>query len=123
MEFLRLLNVFRAEHGRDTGLPDNPAVIRPLARLGDGPTLTLTDAQLDEFMARWADSNAAVARDLLGEPDGVLFRSPRKRSNTTTEQRLEPSRVSYFFSALEQLPAEFEEPLRRIAEREAARGS
>ena len=121
VEFLRLLNIFRDEHGRKTGLPDNPAVIRDLAALGDGPKLTLPDAVLDDFMARWADSNAAVARDLLGEPDGVLFRSPRKTSHTTTEQRLEPDRISHFFAALEQLPEEFEAPLREIAEREARR--
>ena len=91
-----------------------------VADIGTGPTLTLPEPELDRFMALWADSNAAVARDLLGEPDGELFLTPRNTSGTTTEQRLDPARVPLDDSALDALPDRIEAPLRRIAEREAA---
>lgn len=120
VEFLRLLNLYRLEHGHPPDLPGNRQLVPTLARLSTGPTLTLPDDELDRFMARWADSNARVARELLGEPDGVLFDSRGSDRGTTTEQRLDPARLDRFFDALDALPAWIEAPLRRIAEREAA---
>jgi hypothetical protein len=121
VEFLRLLNLYRAE-SRDRSLPANRTLVHDLAGLGDGPVLTLPDAELDRFMAQWAASNERVARDLLGDPSGRLFASPRKGSRTTTEQHLDPARIGHFLDALEQLPRRVEGPLRAIAERESARG-
>ena len=119
VEFLRLLNLYRKEHG-DEGLPENRTLLEPLSRLSTGPTLTLPEAELDRFMAQWDASNARVARELLGDPSGELFSAPRKGSRTTTEQRLDPARLDRFLQALEVLPDRVEAPLRRIAEREAA---
>ena len=121
VEFLRLLNLYRAEHGDADDLPDNSRLTGKLAKLGKGPTLTLPDADLDRFMARWAESNDLVVRDLLGDPGGPLFSTARKDSGTTTEQRLDPSRLDHFLGGLRRLPDRLEGPLRRIAEREAAR--
>jgi hypothetical protein len=120
VEFLRLLNLYRKEHG-DEGLPENRTLLGPLTRLSTGPTLTLPEAELDRFMAQWAASNARVARELLGDPSGELFSAPRKGSRTTTEQRFDPARLDQFLQALDGLPDRVEAPLRRIAEREAAR--
>ena len=72
-------------------------------------------------MDRWVASNELVARELIGDPDGQLFTEPRKTAGTTTEQRLDPARLDDFLQALPQLPDRIEAPLRRIAEREAAR--
>ncbi|NNE22188.1 MAG: hypothetical protein HKN11_06215, partial [Rhizobiales bacterium] len=52
-------------------------LVRHLAQSSTGPRLTLCDEAADDFMARWAASNAAVARDYFDRPDGVLFRSRR----------------------------------------------
>lgn len=120
VEFLRLLNLYRLEHGHPPDLPENRHLVPTLARLSTGPTLALPDDELDRFMARWADSNERVARELLGEPDGVLFDSRGSSGDTTTEQRLDPARLDRFLDALDALPPWIEAPLRRIAEREAA---
>jgi len=121
VEFLRLLNLYRVEHGAADDVPENRALVRDLADLGSGPTLTLPDAELDRFMGQWAESNDRVVRELLGESGGSLFSAPRKGSGTT-EQRLDPSRLDHFLEALDLLPARIEAPLRAIAEREAAGG-
>lgn len=118
VEFQRLLNIYRAECG-DTDLPDRHALFQDLREIGNGPVLTLPEAELDQFMGRWAESNARVARELLGEPEGTLFSKPRKSGNTTTEQRFDPARLDDYLAALPQLPRRIEAPLRRIAEREA----
>ncbi len=120
VEFLRLLNLYRREHGHPPGLPENRQLVPTLARLSTGPTLTLPDAELDRFMARWTDSNERVARELLGERDGVLFDARASGGSTTTEQRLDPARLDRFLEALEALPPWIEAALRRIAVREAA---
>ena len=119
VEFLRLLNLFRKENGPE-GLPENRALVPALAEAGSGPILTLPEPELDRFMAQWADSNAAVARELLSEPDGQLFTTPRKSRSTTAEQRLDPTRLDRYLRLLE-LPERVHAPLRAIAEREAQR--
>jgi len=120
IEFLRLLNLYRVEReDATTGLIDNRALVDRLAIVSTGPTLTMPDVFLDEFMARWEDSNRAVARDFLGDRSGQLFRMPRKSRNTTTEQVLDPARLDHYLEVLE-LPEQLEEPLRAIAEREAS---
>lgn len=120
VELLRLLNLYRREQG-PSDLPENRVLVPELSRLSTGPTLTLPEAELDRFMARWADSNARVARELLGEKDGELFGPPRRNSGTTTEQRLEADRLDRYFEAVAALPDRVPGPLRQIAEREAAR--
>lgn len=117
VELLRLLNLFRREHGSE-GLPDNRALVPVLAESGRGPTLTLPEPELDRFMAQWADSNAAVARELLGEPEGLLFSTPRKDDSTTTRQRLDPARLDHYLRLLE-LPEQVHAPFRALVEREA----
>jgi hypothetical protein len=69
-------------------------------------------------MEQWEESNRGVAREILGDQTGQLFRAPRKTSNTTTEQRLDPARLDRFTELLE-LPERMHAPLRRLAEREA----
>jgi hypothetical protein len=69
-------------------------------------------------MEKWEKTNRAVARELLGDRTGQLFRAPRKTRNTTTEQRLDPARLDHYLVLLD-LPEQLHEPLRRLAEREA----
>lgn len=120
VEFLRILNLHRVEdQGATPGRINNRKVVRRLSASSGGPVLTLPERQLDDFMATWAASNAAVAREFLGEPDGQLFDSARRTSGVTTDQVLEPARVDDFVALLE-LPDRARARLRRIAEREAA---
>jgi hypothetical protein len=118
VEFLRLLNLHRveAEGAQVGGINNRPFVVR-LAAASSGPVLTLPEPVLDDFMALWQESNEAVARDFLGEPDGQLFRTPRRTRNTTTEQVLDPGRLKHYIDLLE-LPAELHAPLRCVAEAE-----
>jgi hypothetical protein len=119
VEFLRLMNLHRIEYeGGTAGLIDNRALIKRLTKVSAGPTLTLPASVLDAFMEQWEESNRAVAREFLGDQTGQLFRAPRKTSNTTTEQRLDPARLDHFITLVE-LPEEMHSPLRRLAEREA----
>jgi hypothetical protein len=119
VEFLRLLNLRRVHaEGARVGVIDNRALVRRLAAVGSGPTLTLPDAELDAFMARWADGNTLVARRHFGED--ALFRSPRKTSGTVAEQRLDPGRLDHFLAVAE-VPEGLHAPLRILAEQEARR--
>ncbi len=119
VELLRILNMFRAEDAAAQALPatNNPLITR-LAAASAGPTLTLSSPVLDEFMARWEQSNQDVARELLGDESGTLFHAPRRTHNTTTEQRLDPARLNQFLTLLE-LPEQVHAPLRALVEREA----
>lgn len=120
VEFLRLLNLHRVEHeGARPGHINNRRLVVRLAEASSRPVLTLPPAVLDEFMAQWEESNRAVATDFLGDPSGELFRAPRKTSDTTSDQVLDPRRVDHFLELLE-LPGHLHAPLRRLAEREAA---
>ena len=119
VEFLRILNIFRAENKAADVPKENRPLVRRLAKASKGPTLTLPGPVLDDFMARWEDSNRRVAREMLGEEDGVLFRTPRKTSNTTSDQVLDPARLDDYLELLE-LPEQTHAPLRSLAEREAA---
>jgi hypothetical protein len=121
VEFLRLLNVHRVrEQGETPGLIDHRSVFERLAEASSGPTLTLGDSFLDSFMERWEESNRRVAREFLGDPTGVLFPTPRRTRDTTTDQVLDPSRVEHFFTLLD-IPEELHQPVRRLAEKEAWR--
>jgi hypothetical protein len=119
VEFLRILNILRQEDEVAAVLPpgNRPLVVR-LAAAFSGPTLTMPEPLLDEFMAQWADSNRRVAQGMLGDDSGQLFRTDRKTRNTTSEQYLDPSRLEHFLE-VSGLPEELHAPLRRIAEREA----
>ena len=114
VEFLRLLNLHlvRAE-GAEVGMINHRPLVSRLAAGSAGPTLTLPDADLDAFMARWDDSNREVARRYFG--DDVLFRVPRKTQGTTTDQRLDPDRLDHFLE-LTELAEDLHAPLRRLAE-------
>jgi hypothetical protein len=119
VEFLRLLNIYRVEHeGATRGQINNRDLVTRLSKTSAGPVLSLPTSVLDEFMMKWEDSNQQVARDFLDEPAGHLFRTPRKTTDVTREQRLDPARLGYFFDVSE-LPGEIRAPLRKIAEREA----
>jgi hypothetical protein len=124
VELLRILNLFRVEHqGARAGQIDNRALIqriRSVMEADPGPTLALPREMQDAFMARWEESNRAVSRDFLGDPEGVLFRTPRKTSNTTSEQVFDPGRLDSYLDVLE-LPDEHIAPVRALVEREAAR--
>ena len=121
VEFLRLLNLHRVENEAATvGLIDNRDLIRRLAQYSDGPVLTLPGHVLEAFMEQWNESNRTVARRWLEDPSEKLFRMPRKTTNTTDEQRLDPTRLDHFL-ALSSLPEGVHAPIRRLAEREAAR--
>lgn len=123
VEFLRLLNLVHVEYAGGTpgGHINNRRHVLRLAGSSSGPVLTLPQSELDAFMAQWEASNAAVARDFLGEPAGTLFRSPRRTAHTTTVQVLDPDRLDHYVDLLE-LPGRLHEPLRRVAAREAGRG-
>jgi hypothetical protein len=119
VEFLRILNLYRVEHHAAVpGLIDNRGLGRRLAQASTGPTLTLSEAQLDEFMAQWETSNRAVAREFLGDETGRLFRAPCRPANTTTEQHLDPARLNHFLALLD-VPEKMHAPLRGLVEREA----
>lgn len=121
VEFLRLVNLHRHEND---GLPeariDNRWLLPTLMEHAHGPALTLPPADLRAFMARWQESNRAVARDFLGEPEGELFEQSGGSRETTVEQRLDPGRLDHFMDLVD-LPEAWRAPLRRIAEREAVR--
>jgi hypothetical protein len=122
VEFVRILNLYRVEHeGARPGLIDNGKVVRRLAQVSDGPTLTLPETALDAFMATWEDGNRAVARDFLGTGRTELFTASRKTAGTTTSQHLDPERLDHFLAAAD-LPEHMHDPLRRLVEREASTG-
>ena len=122
VEFLRLVNLYRVEHEAATaGVIDNRKLVLQLAEASTGAVVTLPDRTLDEFMARWTESNQAVAREFLGDETGELFRMPRRSGNTTTEQRFDPDRLDHFVTRFE-IPEPWRAPLRRLAEREASAG-
>ena len=122
VEFLRLVNLLRVEDQAAAALlPTNRRLFTRLAELSEGPVLTLQAHLLDEFMARWETGNRAVARTFLGDPSEELFRQPRKTTNTTVKQRLDPGRIDQFLTMLD-LPEVSHAPLRCLAEREALAG-
>ena len=118
VEFLRLVNLYRAERGERPSRDLTNDLVRKLNKIPRGPTLTLTEPQLEEFMQQWEPSNAAVAREFTGNPERPLFGNDRKSRATTTEQHLDAARLAHFFEVLE-LPDEMQASLRRIAEEQA----
>lgn len=119
VEFLRILNIFRLENDAAAVLPAyNRSMMPVLQRAATGPTLTMPESFLDEFMSRWEESSRRVAVEMLGDESGELFRAPRKTANTTTEQYLDPERLDHFLTLLE-LPEQVHAPLRALVEREA----
>jgi hypothetical protein len=120
VEFLRILNLVHVEYedGKPGGHINNRRHVLRLAKSSTGPLLTLPEPELDAFMAKWQATNAAVAREFLGEPSGELFTTPRRTAHTTTEQVLDPARLGHYIDLLE-LPERLHVPLRRVAEREA----
>jgi hypothetical protein len=117
VEFLRIVNILRSEEPSALSM-ENHAMIPRLASVSDGPVLTAPHSVLDEYMARWDESNRRVAREFLGDESGELFRSPRRSRHTTIDQRLDPARVDFFASLLE-LPERETASLRQLAAREA----
>jgi hypothetical protein len=119
VELLRILNLLRAEDETTASLvPNNHPLVVRLAAASDGPTLTLPNRFLNRFMARWEESNQAVAREHFGDANGQLFRHSRRTANTTTKQHLDPARLDHFLDLLE-LPEQVHDPLRALVEREA----
>lgn len=119
VEFLRLLNLHKVENeGQRPASIDNRPEVSRLAEAAAGPVLTLPPMVLDAFMTKWEESNRHVALEFLDDPDGRLFRGPRKTTNTTTEQCLDPARLDHFL-ALAGIPEPAHAALRRLAEREA----
>ena len=119
VEFLRLYNLYRVEsEGRTPSWSDNRQVVERLREASTGPFLTLPGHVLDDFMARWEESNRAVAQRYLEHSAGELFQRPRKIDHTTTEQHLDPTRLAYYIALLG-LPDRIHKPLRKLVEREA----
>jgi hypothetical protein len=117
VEFLRIYNIYLVRHAGETaGLIDHRPLIRRLQDHVSGPTLTLPDRQLEEFLARWQPSNAKVAEKYFGEPE--LFAGGRK-DGTTAEQHLDPARVDHFLE-IGELPRTVRDEVHRIAVAEAA---
>lgn len=119
VEFLRLVNLVK----REGALPgwtvrDQRQLADQLAAISTGPTLTLPEQALEEFMARWTEGNRAVAQEFLGDPDGGLFHAPRKVTGTTTEQRLDPRRAEEILGSID-LPGHSHAAIRALAVREA----
>lgn len=118
VEFLRLFNLRRCQHdGANTRWMDNRRIHRALGKVADGPTLTLPDPVLDDFMAQFEEGNREVARHWFGEQDGVLFRTPRRTAGTTSVQRIDPARIDHYIDLLA-LPEGYRRPLRIMAEQE-----
>lgn len=114
VEVLRLLNRHRIEHlGQNPWEIDNRAHVTRLAAVDTGPVLTLPDDELDRFMARWMDSNRAVARELLPPGSGELFQAPRKTGGTA-QQRIEQRKLDELLDVLE-LPADQRAAIRALA--------
>lgn len=120
VEFLRILNVYRVRGEGAALLEDNRTLAPRLAAASKGPTLAAPAPFLDAFMERWEASNRGVARDFLADETGRLFQAPRRTSNTTTDQRLEPSRLDHYLTMLG-LPEQVHAPMRRLVEREVNR--
>ena len=119
VEFLRILNLLRAEDETTATLvPNNHPLVIRLAAASDGPTLTMPTRFLNRFMTKWEESNQAVAREYLGDDSGELFHHPRRTAHTTTKQHLDPARLDHFLELLE-LPEQTHDPLRALVEREA----
>lgn len=122
VEFLRLLNIDRVEtDGARAGMIDNRHFLRSLAGAAQGPTLTLPEPVLDDFMAKFEQGNTEVARRWFGDEDGVLFHTPRRTSGTTSVQTIHPARIDHFADLLD-LPEETRVRLRSLAEREQLTG-
>jgi hypothetical protein len=122
VEFLRILNILRAENDAAAGLVKvDRRLVKVLADASTGPTLTMPSPYLDEFMAGCAESNRRVAREFVGDASGELFDMPRKTRDTTTEQHLDPERLDHFLALLD-LPEQTHAPLRALVEREAKAG-
>lgn len=121
IEFLRIINLYRAEKAGPARVPSNRDIARRIVDTA-APTLTLPPLLLEEFMAQWEESNQRVAAEFLDTPSGQLFHMPRKVENTTAVQRLEPERLDHFLT-LAEIPNEAYSPLRRIVEREARTSS
>ncbi len=120
VELLRILNLHRVENqGMEMWQLSNRGYIRQLVTESTGPLVTLPDAELDDFMAKWTLSNRKLA-EVLGDPGGELFLTPRRTSGTTTEQRLDLGRLDHYLELLE-IPEQEHAPIRRIAEREGSR--
>lgn len=120
VEFLRVLNL----HLQDLGTPPDRTltndVMNRLRPHTHGRTLTLPEPVLDDFMARWRQSNEGVARDFVGDAPQSHFAARQNTRNTTTDQLLDPARFAALLDLVE-LPGDWHPPLRRIAEHEAAR--
>jgi hypothetical protein len=118
VELLRLLNLHQVEHhGATPGQIDNRELLKRVFARPRGPVLGLGGDVLDRFMARWAASNAEVARVHLGREDGVLFRSSERTADVTTRQTLEPARAEQLMAELD-FPVDERAGVLRIAERE-----
>ena len=119
VEFLRIINILRTSNEAAVALPrrNRPLLLR-LAAASTGPILTMPEALLLVFMRQWEESNRRVAREMLGDESGQLFRTPRRTRNTTSEQYLDPERLDHFLELLE-LPEQTHAPLRELVEREA----
>ncbi|MCL2542707.1 MAG: hypothetical protein FWE71_09665 [Nocardioidaceae bacterium] len=118
VELLRLLNLDAVEHSDERpGSIDNRALVDVLLQRPRGAVLTLPEATMERFAARWADGNAAVARRYLGT-DTLFAPADRSSRTTTTEQRLSPDRADALLDGLA-VPSERRARVRAIAEREA----
>lgn len=121
IELLRILNLYRVEHeGARPGLFGNHHHVVRLRELAPGPVLTLPDERLNRFMATWDESNRRVADEFLGDATGVLFEAGRKAEGTTTEQRIDPDQLDFYFDLLD-IPQSQHDAIRRIAKKEAGR--
>ncbi len=119
VEFLRLYNLYRAEsEGHAPNWRDNRLVVERLREASTGPLQTLPDQVLDDFMARWEDSNRAVAQRYFEHSAEELFLMPRRIDHRTSEQYLDPARLEHYITLLE-LPDQIHKPLLTLVEREA----
>ncbi len=119
VEFLRLLNLLQQDRpGTFAGPQIHNRIVNRLQAASGGPILTLPDSRLAQYMARFEESNRAVARHFVPDAAETLFSANRTSRTTTTEQCLDPSRLDHFLE-VSQLPEDLHAPLRRIAEREA----
>ncbi|KAA1418519.1 hypothetical protein F0U44_08395 [Nocardioides humilatus] len=119
VEFLRLYNLHLVAQGAAVGVVDHRDLVVQLEGRSTGDQLTLSEAQLDRFMAQWDAPNAAVARAWFDDTE--LFTAARRRSRVTEDQHIDGAHLEELMTVAD-LSAEVRTAVRTIAERESDGG-
>lgn len=100
LEFLRQLNLHLPRMKKRRVNPARGNIVQLLERASSGPLPTLPAATLDAFMARFEESNAALAREYLHREDGQLFQSARRERTSAPMAPLSVDEAFAIFAEL-----------------------